>query len=125
MTRDELIEKVAISIHESMWANVDFDRLHGQQKKHLRQEAEIAVNTIFDALKEPTEDMNDAARHLMLWQDGYSRPTYKNLKTHCRLLRKAAPDDCEDIDHVPPKAQRTSWIYQAMLAASPLAPKKD
>lgn len=60
MTREELIEKVAISIHETMWANVDFDRLHGQQKKHLRKEAEIAVNTIFAALKEPTEEMIDA-----------------------------------------------------------------
>ena len=112
MTRDELIESIAELVDK-------FDERFDMPE----DAAELIIAHIFDALKEPTEEMNDAARHLMLWQDGYNRPTYKNLKTHCRILGKTAPDDCEDIDHVPPKSQRTSWIYQTMLAASPLAPE--
>ena len=114
MTRDEMIGAIshAIVVGESNYIP-------------SKVTAETILNTIFAALNEPTEGMNDKARYLMSWLDGYGRPTYKNLRTHCRLLGKTPPPDCPDIDHVPPKAQRTAWIFQAMLHASPLAPEGD
>ncbi|WP_456868427.1 hypothetical protein [Galbibacter sp. BG1] len=60
-------------------------------------------------------DALDGARHLLMWIDGYPRPTHKNLRTYCRLMGKTPPDDCEDIDHVPPKALRTQWILKAII----------
>lgn len=67
---------------------------------------------------EPTSEMEDAARHLMMWLD-FSRPTESALLTHCRMLGKTPPPECRDVDHVPPKAMRLFWVYRAMIEASP------
>jgi hypothetical protein len=69
--------------------------------------------------RDPPEQMLDAARHLMMWIDMYPRPTEKGLIAHCKRMGKAAPEECRDVDHVPPKALRTFWIYRAMLTAAP------
>lgn len=111
MTRDELIEELESIIFH-----------HELEGDETRDTATVILDTIFAALKDSTEQMDDAARHLMMWLDGYPRPTYKNLTTHCRLMGKPLPNVCPNIDHVPPKAQRLSWIWQAMISASPLAP---
>ncbi|WP_418135522.1 hypothetical protein [Agrobacterium sp. El2ro-1b] len=67
---------------------------------------------------EPTAEMEDAARHLMMWLD-FARPTEAALIAHCKRLGKEPPPECRDVDHVPPKAMRLFWVYRAMLAAAP------
>ncbi|NTA16058.1 hypothetical protein [Agrobacterium tumefaciens] len=67
---------------------------------------------------EPTSEMEDAARHLMMWLD-FARPTEAALIAHCKRLGKEPPPECRDVDHVPPKAMRLFWVYRAMLAAAP------
>lgn len=63
------------------------------------------------------EDVNalNGARHLMSWLDGYAKPTGQSLHKHCKLLGKTPPDDCRDIDHVPPKNHRCQWILKAII----------
>lgn len=78
---------------------------------------EEAARTTIEALKEPTEGMLDAARHLMMWLD-FDRPTEAALIAHCKRLGKEPPPECRDVDHVPPKALRTFWIYRAMITAA-------
>lgn len=75
--------------------------------------AEVRKSAL-QSLLDDTEALG-GARHLMLWQDGYSRPTYKNLREHCRMLGHTPPDDCLDIDHVPPKELRIQWILKAIM----------
>ncbi|QNP81021.1 hypothetical protein [Agrobacterium tumefaciens] len=67
---------------------------------------------------EPTSEMEDAARHLMMWLD-FARPTEAALIAHCKRLGKEPPPECRDVDHVPPKAMRLFWVYRAMIAAAP------
>lgn len=57
MTRDELREKVAQSIcYSDMYEDV-FDVLSADQKEQFICNADAALDTIFAALKEPTEEM--------------------------------------------------------------------
>ncbi|UXO85620.1 hypothetical protein [Brucella intermedia] len=65
--RHELIETVAQKM-QAKWSGglINWDRLHGQLKKDYRDIAEVAVDAILAALKEPTEGMIDAA--LYSWQ---------------------------------------------------------
>ncbi len=72
------------------------------------------------APKVSTAEMEDAARHLMLWLD-FTRPTEASLISHCKRLGKEPPPECKDVDHVPSKAMRLFWVYRAMLAAAPAA----
>lgn len=84
MTRNELREKVARAICYSDMNEDVFDALSAYQKEQFTCNAEAALDTIFAALKEPTEDMT---------VNGY---------VHC---------------------YKPSQTWQAMLSASPLAPK--
>lgn len=122
MTREELIEKVASSIYKvrNGAGCQHWGRLPNSHKLPYIQDANAAINTIFDALKEPTGKMTDASRHLMLWL-GDNRPTEKALAFWCERRGLPIPEGCCDVDHVPPKAQQAAWVFQAMIAASPLA----
>lgn len=133
MTREELIEKVAKSIctdwgylwegdKDDMQVIADNEEPYDERpsKRLFKLAAEGVVNTIFDALKEPTGKMTDASRHLMLWL-GDNRPTEKALAFWCERRGLPIPEGCCDVDHVPPKAQQAAWVFQAMIAASPLA----
>lgn len=111
MTRDELIDKVATALDKAERENSDFHHM-----------ADVAISTIFAALKDSTEQMDDAARHLMMWL-AYDRPTEHALHFMHKRMGKPLPEGCQDIDHVPPKAQQSAWIWQAMINASPLGPE--
>lgn len=80
-------------------------------------EAAGYARAVIEALGQPTEEMLDAARHLMMWLDS-SRPTEAGLRQKCRWMGKTPPPECRDIDHVPPKALRTFWIWRAMISAA-------
>lgn len=113
MTRDELIEKVANAIWHDRARHIP---------KSMNDLAEEIINTIFEELKEPNEEMAFAARNLMLLL-GNNRPTEQSLMLWCERRGLPVPDGCENIDHVPPKAIQSAWIFKAMLNASPLAPE--
>lgn len=92
MTRDELIEIVVDSLAASESETCD--------RHYWAQEA---INTIFAALKEPTEEMSDAGvksdvllSAIIDWQGSYT-----------------------------PKEDVASDIWELMLSASPLAPSKE
>lgn len=62
MTRDELIEKVARSMDSQLWLDKDnWIDIPSLTLSRSLQFAEVAINTIFDALKEPTDEMCFAA----------------------------------------------------------------
>lgn len=61
MTRDELREKVARAICYSDMNEDVFDALSAYQKEQFICNADAAIDTIFAALKEPTEEMETAA----------------------------------------------------------------
>lgn len=88
MTRDELIERVAEAIHKERngFGCMAWARTQAVYKDAYRSDARASINTIFAALKEPTEEMT---------VNGYVH-CYKPLST-----------------------------WQAMLNASPLAPKGE
>lgn len=115
MTRDELLHQVALAI-------MGIDTQQKVPMPHHLQYAENVLSTIFAALHEPTEEMTGSARHLIMWLHN-DRPTEHWLKFWCERRGLPVPEGCEDIDHVPPKAQQAAWVFQAMLAASPLAPE--
>lgn len=125
MTRDELIENIIATIIENPPTTTrvrDAGFLEYTEKVDHSPTAVAVADTIFAALKDSTEQMDDAARHLMMWL-AYDRPTGHALHFMHKRMRKPLPEGCQDIDHVPPKAQQSAWIWQAMLAASPLAPE--
>lgn len=65
-----------------------------------------------------TEAMVDGPRHIFQWLAFGDRPTERSLMQHCARLRKPMPEDCNDVDHVPPKALQAAWVWSAMIAAS-------
>lgn len=94
MTRDELIEKVAIIIFHNEFKECDSN-----------ETAEEILNTIFDALKEPTDEMCFAGGEYVL---------------------SVGSIDCMHVDDRPEfgmKGRETGSyeLFQAMLNASPLA----
>lgn len=68
MTRDELIEKVARAIYVAD----DMDETYEEMETFFKCLATSAIDTIFTALKEPTDEMEksaiDAAEDDCLWQ---------------------------------------------------------
>ncbi|HUH57454.1 MAG TPA: hypothetical protein VL020_02940 [Pseudomonadales bacterium] len=91
MTRDELIERVEIILNSySIGYDIDYFKARKMRAEHI-------LNTIFDALKEPTEEMIEQSSGYII-----SHPENK----YC------IKDDAKE-------------CWQAMLAASPLAPNKD
>lgn len=72
MTRDELREKVARAICYSDMNDDVFDELFAYQKEQFICNADAAIDTIFAALKEPTEEMIDA---FFEQQSGDEEPT--------------------------------------------------
>ncbi|WLR90940.1 hypothetical protein [Shinella zoogloeoides] len=103
------VETFKTNFHNKVFDNYD---------EHLRAALEPVVAEVrkaaLDALVLDVEAV-DGARHLMMWLDGYSRPTDRNLLTHCRLLGKTPPEECIDQDHVSPKSLRTYWIVKAVV----------
>ena len=91
-------------------------------KDSARIIARLIMAEIYAELKESSEQMTFAARHLMMWLTG-GRPSEKNLKMWCERRGLPVPVGCEDVDHIPPKAAMAAWVFEAMLAASPLAPE--
>lgn len=129
MTREELIEKVARSMDPLNSQLFDiFIKKGVDREEALRllpiDKAEAAIDTVYNVLASPTEEMTFAARHLMLWL-GSNRPTEKVLIFWCERRGLPVPYGCENVDHVPPKALQSAWIFDAMLSASPLAPEAE
>lgn len=112
----DMVEKVARAIYEAddVWSAAfpwpDMPPTREQSADEYRRVARAAI----EAMREPTEEQLDAVRHLMMWLD-FDRPTEAALLDHCRRLGKEPPKECRDIDHVPPKALRTFWLYRSMI----------
>ena len=113
MASKELIEQIEIVLEAADIAGDRYDVT-----------AANLTATILAALQEPTEDMTDAARHLMMWLTG-GRPSEKNLKFWCERRGLPVPGGCDDVDHVPPKAAMAAWVFEAMLNASPLGEQSE
>lgn len=111
MTRDELREKVARAIlierffetdrHNYVDVDEFWQLLDDDHKYDASNEADAVLDTIFAALKEPTDEMSDAGvksdvllSAIIDWQGSYT-----------------------------PKEDVASDIWELMLSASPLAPK--
>lgn len=82
------------------------------------------LSTILTALQEPTEGMTGSVRHIMMWL-GEARPTEKSLMEMCERRGVEPPNGCGVFDHVPSKAAQAYWIWQEMLAASPLGEQSE
>ena len=102
MAETSMVEKVARALAEADSAVATYEEL-----------ARAAI----EAMGEPTEAQLDAVRHIMMWLD-FSSPTEVALVDHCKRLGKEPPPECRGVDHVPPKALRTFWIYRGMIDAA-------
>lgn len=128
MTRDDLIDAGILALMNAERAQINLDPLDSLDQAILndveiiRPQVEAVADAFFAALREQTEEMTFAARHLMMWLTG-GRPSEKNLKFWCERRGLPVPVGCEDIDHVPPKSAMAAWVFEAMLNASPLAPE--
>jgi hypothetical protein len=83
---------------------------HAADEGHYEAMARAAI----EAMMEPTNDELDAVRHLVQWHT-FARPTEAALIRHCKALRKAAPEDCREVDHVPPTNMVSYWIFRGII----------
>lgn len=96
--------------------------LRNLEGKTLEAMADEVIDAAYAALKEPTEEMTLAARHLMIWIHS-DMPTEEDLALWCTAHGRPTPENCNpELNHAPSNAQQATWVLQAMLTASPLAP---
>jgi hypothetical protein len=78
---------------------------------------EDAARAAIEAMREPTDRELDAVRYLVQWHS-FERPTEAALLRHAGCLRKNAPEDCRDVEHVPPTNMVSYWIYRGVIDAA-------